>query len=194
VVFSTALHAKKGAIKKRAGSSTASSTAAGAGGFGGAAAEPCNCGSGIAYAKCCGRIHRSKDVADALALVRPSEVVRARYTAYAKRVVDFIVASTHPDNPSYANDVEHWKKKIESNCYDNFVLNKCVILEELDLSETVATVKFLARMTHRDTGERTAFVETSTFERDKVTGAWLYRDGVITSPEEVGNEPPNAAE
>jgi SEC-C motif-containing protein len=190
-LFSTALRAKKGSASKKRGSSSSSSTAAG--GFGGAAAGPCSCGSGVPYSKCCGRIHRSKDLAGALALARPSEVVRARYTAYARRVVDFIVASTHPANPSYAADVEHWKKKIESNCYDNFILNKCVILEELDLSDTEATVKFLARMTHRETGERTAFVETSTFERDKETRAWLYRDGVITSPEEEEDGPPDVA-
>jgi SEC-C motif-containing protein len=151
----------------------------------------------VVYAKCCGRFHRhgrggtrdnrSSACGDALLLLksaRPSEVVRARYTAYAKRVVDFIVASTHPDNPNYVRDVEHWKRTIESNSYDDFLLNQCVILEEEEISETVAKVKFLAKMTHRETGERTAFVETSTFERDPETGAWLYREGVIASPDD----------
>jgi SEC-C motif domain protein len=139
----------------------------------------------LAYNKCCGRLHRDLQ---AFASARPSEVVRARYTAYAKRVVDFIVASTHPLHPTFSGDVEHWKRTIETNCYDNFLLNSCVILEEAgegdDDNGAEATVKFLAKMTHRDTGERTAFVETSTFLRDPKTGAWLYRDGIIESPDD----------
>jgi SEC-C motif domain protein len=190
---STALYAAKKSSSKKptrkgGGGAAAKASSSSLTGFGGAAAEPCSCGSTLAYNKCCGRLHRDPL---AFASARPSEVVRARYTAYAKRVVDFIVASTHPLHPTFGGDVEHWKRTIETNCYDNFLLNSCVILEEADVDEgddndatKAATVKFLAKMTHRDTGERTAFVETSTFLRDSETGAWLYRDGVIESPED----------
>jgi len=133
------------------------------------------------YHKCCGRLHHDSQ---AWANASASQVVRARYTAYAKRHVDFIVQSTHPNNPNFDRDVTHWKETIESNCYDNFLLNRCIILDENEQqANNTAIVKFLAHMTHRETRERTAFVETSTFERDATTGAWLYRDGVITSPD-----------
>jgi SEC-C motif domain protein len=189
-VSSTALFATKKSSKKptrKGGGGVSKATSSSSlTGFGGAAVEPCSCGSNAAYNKCCGRIHRDPH---AFATARPSEVVRARYTAYAQRVVDFVVASTHPLNPTFSDDMEHWKRTIESNGYDNFLLNSCVILEEAGGSggnehDEEATVKFLAKMTHRDTGEKTAFVETSTFLRDPETGAWLYRDGIIESPED----------
>jgi uncharacterized protein YchJ len=112
------------------------------------------------------------------------EVVRARYTAYAKRVVDFIVASTHPLHESFQQDIQHWKKTIEADCYDNFELTGCEILDTSTTGDEgspdeKAVVKFTAHMTQRDTQQRIAFVETSTFERDPKTGAWLYRIGVV---------------
>lgn len=163
-------------------------TAAAARGFGGVAVAACACGSGTVYNKCCGRLHQDATVYAAAA---PEQVVRARYSAYARRVVDFIIASTHPDNKSFADDIEHWKRTIEDDCYDNFELNKCEILtssctdhEDTSTNDT-ATVQFLAHMTQRDTRERTSFIETSSFKRHAVTGAWLYLDGVIADPSSV---------
>lgn len=53
-------------------------------GFGGKATEPCPCGSGLGYMKCCGKLHKDPQAyADATA----EQVVRARYSAYAKREV-----------------------------------------------------------------------------------------------------------
>lgn len=165
------LLAKKKSSKARASGST--------GGFGGAAAELCVCGSGLGYNKCCGKLHQDDK---AYAAATASQVVRARYSGYAKRVIDFIIASTHPLNPSFEQDMEHWKKTMEDDCFDNFELTKCEILEESysgkDADEQ-ATVRFRTQMTQRDTEERSAFIETSTFERDAKSGAWLYRDGVV---------------
>ena len=95
--------------------------------------------------------------------------------------MDFIVDSTHPDNPSFDKDIEHWKDTIAKNCYDNFHLNKCVILEENyegEGADEVATVRFEAHMTQRDTKERSAFLETSTFTRHPKSGSWLYKLGM----------------
>lgn len=153
-------------------------------GFGGAAIAPCPCGSDIGYMKCCGRLHKDPNAyADASA----EQVVRARYSAYAKREVDFIVGSTHPLNKSFISDIEHWKEKIRTNCYDNFELTSCEILSETYESDAegetqVAKVKFVAKMTQVDSREKTAFMETSTFERGGkhiAKGAWLYKEGII---------------
>ena len=70
------------------------------------------------------------------------------------------------------------------NCYDNFVLTSCEILDERYEKEK-ATVQFVANMIQVDSRERTAFMETSTFERGGEHirgGAWLYRDGEIDLP------------
>ena len=100
--------------------------------------------------KCCGRLHRDvKAYADATA----EQVVRARYSAYAKREVDFIVGSTHPLNKSFMGDVEHWKETIRMNCYDNFELTNCEIVDEMyevEGEREVAKVRFVAKMIQVD--------------------------------------------
>lgn len=53
-------------------------------GFGGKAVEACPCGSGLGYMKCCGKLHKDPE---AFADATPAQVVRARYSAYAKREV-----------------------------------------------------------------------------------------------------------
>lgn len=130
--------------KKRATRNTVGNRTKSASGFGGAAVEPCPCGSDKGYMKCCGKLHKdSKAYGEATA----EQVVRARYSAYAKREIDFIIGSTHPLNKSFMTDIEHWRKTIEMNCYDNFELTKCMILDESYEGEgdkEVATVKFIA--------------------------------------------------
>ena len=72
-----------------------------------------------------------------------------------------------------------------TNCYDNFELKSCEILEEEFEGEgenQIAKVKFIATMTQVDSREKTAFMETSTFERAGKhirQGAWLYKSGVV---------------
>ena len=189
---STSLFAKKGGTKKKkersgTGSTRATRTTAGnrqrsASGFGGAAVEECPCGSGLGYMSCCGKIHKN---ADDYASATPEQVVRARYSAYAKREVDFIVGSTHPLNKSFRADIEQMKEDIRTNCYDNFELRECKILsEEFEGGgdDQIAKVKFVATMTQVDSREKTAFMETSTFQRGGKhirQGAWLYRDGEV---------------
>ena len=148
-------------------------------GFGGAATAPCPCGSGLGYVKCCGKLHKD---AKAYADAKAEQVVRARYSAYAKREVDFIVGSTHPLNKNFMSDIEHWKETIKMNCYDNFELTSCEIVDETYEGEgekEIAKVKFIAKMTQVDSREKTAFMETSIFERAGkhiANGAWLYKE------------------
>ena len=150
--------------------------------------------------KCCGRLHSDPAV---FAAATAEEVVRARYSAYSKREVDFIVGSTHPLNKNFISDIEHWKETIRMNCYDNFELNSCEIIDEIyegEGDQQIAKVKFVAKMTQVDSREKTAFQETSTFERagkNIMGGAWLYKEGLIeTAPgmPEPESEPKNLDE
>lgn len=80
------------------------------------------------------------------------------------------------------------------NCYDNFELTSCEILN-FDEENEKATVQFVANMIQRDSREKTAFMETSTFERAGEHihgGAWLYRSGEIEDP--PGREEESASE
>jgi len=115
-------------------------------------------------------------------------VVRARYCAYAKREINFIIASTHPENKDFTSDIAHWRKRIGQNCYDNFKLTQCTILKETyegDGPDSRAEVQFIAKMRDRNTMVETAFMETSKFERcgnEMQNNAWLYKEGVIADP------------
>jgi len=60
--------------------------------------------------KCCGKLHKD---AKAYGEAAAEQVVRARYSAYAKREIDFIIGSTHPLNKDFMSDIEHWKETIE---------------------------------------------------------------------------------
>ena len=177
--LASSLHAKKPGKQKKKTKGRSGSTS----GFGGAAVAPCPCGEeGQTYAKCCRPLHKDPK---AFAKATPRQIVLARYSAYAKREVDFIVGSTHPLNEKFQSDIEHWKEQIKINCYDNFELTKCEILDESFEGEgdkEVAKVKFVASMTQVDSREKTAFMEMSTFERagkNIAGGAWLYKGGVI---------------
>lgn len=167
----------KRATRNSVGNRTKSSS-----GFGGAAVEACPCGSNLGYIKCCGKIHKDPK---AYGQATAEQVVRARYSAYAKREIDFIIGSTHPLNKDFMVDIQHWKDTIANNCYDNFELKKCEILDESYEGEgdsQIAKVKFVATMIQVDTREKTAFMETSTFERAGKhirEGAWLYKSGIV---------------
>ena len=55
--------------------------------------DPCPCGSGAPYGDCCGPVHRR--------VVDPStatELMRARYSAFARRDETFLLDSWHPEH------------------------------------------------------------------------------------------------
>lgn len=98
------------AVKKKKKNRPGSGSSNGGGGFGGAAMESCPCGSGETYASCCGKLHR--DV-NSFRMATPEQVVRARYSAYAKKQPDFLMASTHPLNKNFDTDLKRWKDTIK---------------------------------------------------------------------------------
>ena len=97
------LSAKKNTAKSKAGGS-------GGGGFGVAALEPCPCGSSESYSRCCGKLH--KDV-NAYKSAKAEQVARARYSAYAKKQADFLMATTHPLHKDFNTDLKQWKEQIK---------------------------------------------------------------------------------
>jgi SEC-C motif domain protein len=55
------------------------------------AKDVCPCGTGRAYAACCGRFHAGEAAPDAETLMR------SRYSAYARGDADYLRATWHPD-------------------------------------------------------------------------------------------------
>jgi hypothetical protein len=108
-ISTTSLFAKSKKKKSRATRNTVRNRTKSATGFGGAALESCPCGSTLPYSKCCHILHSDET---AFSRAKPEAIVRARYSAYAKREVDFIIGSTHPLNKDFQTDIEHWKETI----------------------------------------------------------------------------------
>lgn len=127
----------------------------------------CLCHSGKAYVDCCLPFHKGLLYPD-----DPRKLVRARYAAYALGLVDFIVATTHSDNPSYRRDRQLWLKQLSQFCRSTEFVGLEIItcLNEDDASY----VTFLAKLRQGD--KDASFVEKSLFS--KVNERWLYRAAV----------------
>lgn len=124
--------------------------------------EVCPCSSGMNYNECCGTFHRGKAATTAV------QLMRSRYSAYAKRLAEYIIKTTHPQNPRFERDAKKWKKEILKFC-DSTSFNQLEILDSLE-GDFFASVTFRAHLANGL--EEYSYVEKSTFE--KVNGAWNY--------------------
>lgn len=131
---------------------------------------PCPCRSKALYHKCCKPLHEGAPPESALSLMR------SRYSAYAMEMPDYIIDTTHPDNPSYSSDRPSWQRELAA--FSRITTFEDLRILESEEGETTAVVKFKAQLRQ---GERDiSFTETSRFE--KVDGRWLYRGGDIDRP------------
>ena len=70
--------------------------------------ETCPCGTAKPYSQCCEPLIRGEQQAST-----PEDLMRARYSAYVKTEVDFIIASTHPDKQKdlLAEGIRRWSER-----------------------------------------------------------------------------------
>lgn len=122
---------------------------------------PCPCHSGKKYKKCCQVYHAGTSPSNAMLLMR------SRYSAFALRLVGYIIASTHPNNSEYTKDTKEWEEGIGQFC-DNTNFTGLEIMEFVD-GENEAFVTFKAIL-----GD-VQFIEKSRFLREN--GKWLYESG-----------------
>jgi len=127
----------------------------------------CPCGSGKMYAECCGMYHKGILPTKAL------ELMRSRYSGYALNLADYIMETTHPDNPHYQTDKAAWKKSLQQ--YNKLTLFDGLTIIEFTDGDLEAFVTFHAQTRQR--GRDTSFTERSRFL--KVNGRWLYHSGVM---------------
>jgi SEC-C motif-containing protein len=127
----------------------------------------CPCGSQQNYLLCCAPFHKGKIVSNA------TQLLRARFSAYALNLPRFIIETTHPDNPQYQRDFRDWEKKISSFSSD-FLFEGVEILD-IEKAQDETTIRFIA---HLKKGSSSAsFIEKSLFV--KLDGRWVYRSGII---------------
>lgn len=120
----------------------------------------CPCHSGAEYKVCCKPFHEGKLPATAL------DLMRSRYAAYALNLADYIISTTHPDNPQDKRAISQFSKSTSFN--DLKIL-------DFQQHENTATVTFTAYLS-QGTQDAT-FTEKSHFKR--VDGRWLYKKGEV---------------
>lgn len=146
--------------------------------------ETCPCGSGLEYAECCEPL-----ITGAKSAQTAEELLRSRYSAYAKKAVDYIVDTTHPDqqDPDGRKTVERWSKNTEWRNLD------IVDSKAGGADDEEGSVEFKADYTEK--GKRRKHHEVATFK--KKDGLWYFFDAgapkieqfVRTSPKVGRNEP-----
>lgn len=119
----------------------------------------CPCGSGAAYAQCCGLLHAGAAAASAEALMR------SRYSAYVLGLTRYLLASWHvstrPSTIDLASDL-HTRKWLGLS-----------VRAQQDTGPESAMVEFIARY-RVDGGSATRIQECSRFVREE--GRWYYLD------------------
>lgn len=129
--------------------------------------HPCPCNNKLLYHKCCKAYHDGAMPETAL------QLMRSRYSAYALNLCDYIIQTTHPENPSRQANLDNWRRELkEFSTHTRFVLLE--INEFID-GDNQAFVTFTANLIQN--GEDLSFTEKSTFE--KLGDRWLYRDGEL---------------
>jgi SEC-C motif domain protein len=127
----------------------------------------CPCHSGKMYHECCKQYHEGVLAENALKLMR------SRYAAYALALVEYIIATTHPDNPAYSSSHNRWKDEILA--FSKETKFEGLSIEEFIDGKNFAFVTFKASL--KRGSNDVSFTEKSRFE--KVNSAWLYRDGTF---------------
>ncbi|MEO1288543.1 MAG: YchJ family metal-binding protein [Chloroflexota bacterium] len=130
--------------------------------------ESCPCESGKKYKKCCRRYHNG------MKIPTPTDLVRARWSAYALKLPDFIMQTTHPDNPDYDANFAKWRVRVEAYCLRN-IFHKLEIVSAED-DKVTYRAEILAFMS-----QPTAITEDSVFAQKD--GDWLYLDGELDTEE-----------
>ncbi|MCI6952493.1 MAG: YchJ family protein [Candidatus Treponema excrementipullorum] len=144
----------------------------------------CPCGSGKAYSECCEPIIKGTALAKTA-----EELMRARYSAYEKHEIDFIVESC--ESTGTEKDIDYDATKAwseESNWYGLKILRT----EKGGENDTEGVVEFEA--TYSRKGLKDVHHETGYFK--KIDGKWLYSTGnlktttVVREGRKIGrNEP-----
>ncbi len=126
--------------------------------------ELCPCGSSASFADCCSPVLAGERAPATAALL-----MRARYTAFAKGNVDFIMSSHDPETVETVKreEVQVWSQQSEWLGLD------IIRTEAGEAEDETGTVDFIAK--YRLQGLTTQHRERAQFRR--VEGKWAFVDG-----------------
>lgn len=128
----------------------------------------CPCGSSKSYESCCAPIHAGAEIA-----ATAEACMRARYSAFVKHEIDFLLSTIAPETREEGerSEIEKWSR--ESQWLGLHVRET----QGGGPEDTKGTVEFVARFAQH--GQENLHHELATFE--KRDGVWLFVDG--TTPE-----------
>ncbi len=131
--------------------------------------ELCPCGSEKAYAACCKPLINGDRVADTA-----EALMRARYSAHAKKAFDYIFETTHPANRQDADrkGTAAWSRKLD---WQRLVVRN---IENGGPDDAVGKVEFVAR--YRKDSQAFDHHEIAEFVRED--GRWYFKDGQAPQP------------
>ena len=156
------------------------------------AAEPCPCGRGLAYPDCCGRWHAAFAANGTLAAPTAEDLMRSRYTAFARlgaaggaqsgqhddaartvaAMVAYLRATWAPETRPAAADLTPGPEETPT------VFTRLAVTDTTGGGpfDTVGTVTFTA-LGRDASGGRVRMTEHSRFRREG--GVWRYVDGDV---------------
>jgi SEC-C motif-containing protein len=130
----------------------------------------CPCESGKKYSKCCQPFHKELHL-PATAL----ELLRSRFSAYALKQFDYLINTTHPNNPEYKTNKNAWRKELQANTQHTKFIHLTILPTEqlilLSANQTCITFRVTSSTKNSEFQE---MIETSLFE--KLKDKWLYKE------------------
>jgi SEC-C motif-containing protein len=118
----------------------------------------CPCGREKSYAECCGALHAGKRQA-----ATAEELMRSRYSAFAKGQIDYLVETQHPSRPV---DRKALARSAREAPWTGLTI---LDTEGGSLIDTTGVVEFEARWVGGSMRERSRFT--------RLDGRWVYVDG-----------------
>ena len=130
------------------------------------AEQICPCASEKTYANCCQLLHRGEAIAQTA-----EQLMRSRYSAYALKLIDYLVVTTHPDKrtPELRKSVADWAEQVK------FFRLEIISTRQGLAADKIGKVEFIAHYRHQ--GENQQLCEMSRFKRYRKN--WVYLDGEI---------------
>lgn len=129
----------------------------------GSSPSACPCGTGRAYAKCCGPLHAGEAPADALSLMR------SRYSAYVYKLSSYLLDTWHPTTRPPTLDIAD-RPGLRTNWLG------LQVISHRSIDPQRAEVSFIARVKVGG-GPAQRMTERSRFLMED--GRWFYVDGEV---------------
>jgi len=139
--------------------------------------DTCPCGSNLAYTECCLPLIKGERSAETA-----EQVMRSRYSAYARKEIEYLFTSLHPDHRS------NYDEKSTRAWAESAVWHKLEILETTDggSEDIEGKVEFIVSYTEQ--GLKKNHHELSTFRKE--SGTWYFVSGENVPPKQVVRSEP----